>query len=166
MKQSYIRPVISFTAFILLSMQFYAQTQELKNLSFEVEGDNVKIYYELIGDVESEYEIEVILKRTGDPSFVLIPKELTGDVGEGKFAGGKRKIIWKLKPDEKVRLEGEDFYFSITASKIEVTAGIPWYYYVGGAVVGGVIAVITLIGGGEDEKPPTTTEFPSPPGRP
>ena len=42
-------------------------------------------------------KLTVKLKRTSDPSFEIIPAQLSGDIGEGKFAGKKNKVIWVIK---------------------------------------------------------------------
>jgi hypothetical protein len=132
-------------------------------VSFESKEDKIYIYYTLDANLNDEFEIEVILKRTSVPTFEYRPSDLTGDIGTGKFAGSKKTIIWQVSESEMKMFNGDDFYFEIDAQKIEDGGGIPWYVYVGGLAAGGVAAVIVLLGG-DDE--PESTDFASPPARP
>jgi hypothetical protein len=135
--------------------------------TFDYSDGKIFIYYEFQGDKTKDFEIGVKLKRTSDPGFLVIPAKLTGDVGEGKFAGKKNKIIWELNPDEAAMLEGEDFYFDVTALEISKGEGIPWYYFAGGAALAGGTAAILLLGNkdsNETSTPPSS--FPTPPVRP
>lgn len=142
--------------------------QQKIQTSFDYSEGKIFIFYEFQGDRTKDYEIEIVLKRTGDPSFNLIPENLTGDIGEGKFANKKCKIIWALSPAEETELEGEDFFFEITAN--ELSGGIPWYIYAGGAALAGGTAAVLLLGkkdsNGNGTITPPAGEFPTPPVRP
>jgi hypothetical protein len=158
----------SFFSFILFcSSNLLAQ--EKIDATFEASDGKIFIYYEIKGDPEKEFNVEVTLRRTSVPSFKLTPSEMTGDVGEGKFAGRQRTIVWRLKPEEEAILDGEDFYFEVIAEAIEEGGGggVPWYVWVGGAAVGGGVAALLLLkkddGGGGGT---TSTNLPAPPGRP
>ena len=143
-------------------------SQEKIDASFEQKEDKIYIYYQLKGDWQKEYEIEkVVLKRKGDPNFLLNPSDLSGNIGKGKFATGRQTIIWAVEDDEQNILAeyagAEDFYIEITAS--EVKEGSGWYYYVGGAaLLGGGAAVLLLNKKSSADTP--NTNFPVPPGRP
>ncbi|HVO73890.1 MAG TPA: hypothetical protein VMT35_07695 [Ignavibacteriaceae bacterium] len=158
-----------FSSIILILLQNFSYSQEKIEASFEASEGKIFIYYELKGDASAEYQVDIKLKRTSDPSFELVPAVMIGDVGKGKFAGGKRTIIWHLNSDEESKLQGEDFYFDVTAKKIEEGGGIPWWVFAGTAAVGGGVAAILLLkksdSGGGTETPPNTT-FPNPPARP
>jgi hypothetical protein len=156
-----------FYFFIIFLLNSISYSQEKIDASFEASEGKIFIYYELKGDPSSEYQIEVKLKRTSDPSFELIPSVMIGDVGKGKFAGGKCTIIWHLNSEEESELEGEDFYFDVIAEKIEEGGGIPWWVYAGTAAVGGGVAAFFLLNKSDngDETTPTVP-FPNPPGRP
>ncbi len=152
---------------LILLLYNISYSQEKIDASFEASEGKIFIYYELKGDPSSEYQVDVKLKRTSDPSFELIPSVMIGDAGKGKFAGGKRTIIWHLNSEEESKLEGEDFYFDVTAEKIEEGGGIPWWVYAGTAVVGGGVAAFFLLNKSDDgDEPPATTAFPNPPARP
>ncbi|MGE5812667.1 MAG: hypothetical protein ACM339_14255 [Ignavibacteria bacterium] len=152
---------------ILFLLHNLSYSQEKIDASFEAAEGKIFIYYELKGDPASEYRVDVKLKRTSDPSFEVVPSVMIGDVGKGKFAGGKRTIIWHLNSEEEAKLEGEDFYFDVKAEKIEEGGGIPWWVYAGSAAVaGGVAAIFLLKESDSGSETPSTTTFPNPPGRP
>ena len=156
----------SFFSFILFcSSNLYAQ--EKINATFEASEGKIFIYYQFKGDPDQDFNVEVTLRRTSVPSFKLTPSEMTGDVGEGKFAGRQRTVVWRLKPEEEAMLEGEDFYFEVTAEPIEQGGGgIPWWVYAGGVAVGGGVAAILLLNKKDEGGGSTSTNLPNPPGRP
>jgi len=144
-------------------------SQEKIHATFDYSDGKIFVFYEFQGDKTKDYKIEVWLKRTSDPDFVIIPGNLTGDIGEGKFANKKNKVIWELSPDDEVSLEGEDFYFDIIANEISTGGGIPWYVFAGGAAVAGGTAAVLLLGKKSSDGTTTTppsSGFPSPPVRP
>jgi hypothetical protein len=157
----------SFFSFILFCSSGLL-AQEKINTTFEASEGKIFIYYEIKGDPDKEFNVEVTLRRTSVPSFELTPSQMTGDIGDGKFAGRQRTIVWRLKPEEEAILDGDDFYFQVTVVPVEEGGGIPWYVYAGGAAVGGGVAALLLLSkkdeGGDGGS--TTTSFPSPPGRP
>lgn len=150
-------------------MIFYQSliAQQVTNVSFELIGQNINIYYSLSPITTDNYEITSILKRTSNPMFSYTPENLEGDIGEGKYSGFNRKIVWIVSSEEMNMFDGDDFYFEVFANKIKESGGIPWYYYVGTAAVGGGVAAI-LLGGSSDSKSTTngTQSFPTPPDRP
>ena len=148
--------------FFLVHKPFLAQ--ERVSAAFEAIEGKVLIYYTVKGDAAKEYEIDVVLKRTSVPSFELIPEEMSGDIGTGKYAGTRRTIIWHIKPEEQEKLDGDDFYFEVTALEIEEGGGFPWLYVVGGAALAGGAAALLLLK--KDESGGETTTLAAPPGRP
>ncbi|RPI73185.1 MAG: hypothetical protein EHM47_06620 [Ignavibacteriales bacterium] len=137
-------------------------SQERVSATFEAIEGKILIHYSIKGEQENEYEVEVVLKRTGDPSFELVPDEMSGDIGKGKFAGSQRTIVWHITPEEEAQLEGEDFYFEVTALEIK-EGGFPWGWVVGGAAAAGGAALYFILSGDKEE---TTSNLPGPPGRP
>ena len=153
--------------FIFLMLPFCTGLAQNKiNTSFEYSNHQITIYYEFQGDSSVQYDVSVVLKRTSNSYFNLTPGLLTGDFGEGKYADGKRKIVWHLTRQEEENLKGEDYYFEINANEIS-GGGIAWYVYVGGIVLGGGAAAV-LLSGKKNSTSSTITSatFPSPPGRP
>mgnify|MGYP006186559953 CR=1 FL=1 len=154
--------------YLLLTLLFITSglnAQEKIDATFEASDGKIFIYYELNEDPQKEYEVKVKLKRTTVPSFELIPSVLVGDVGRGKFAGGRRTIIWHINTKEEAVLDGDDFYFEVTSEAIEEGGGIPWYVWAGGAALGGGAAAFFLLSKSDDGGD-TQTNFPTPPGRP
>ncbi len=162
--------VLNFKPMLMFFSLIICQTlsaQQISDVSFELVGQNINIYYSLTPITSDNYEITTLLKRTSEPNFSYNPQNLTGDIGEGAYSGVRKKIIWRVSDVEMNMFDGEDFYFEVFANKIEESGGIPWYYYVGTAAVGGGVAAI-LLGGSSDSKSTTngTQSFPTPPDRP
>ncbi len=164
MKNHYLN--FCFYLFISSLLSSLTIAQENIKTSFEASEGKVFIYYEFEGDPQQEYNVNVKLKRSSDPTFELVPSVLVGDVGKGAFAGKRRTIIWQINPQEEKVLGGSDFYFEVLASKIEKGGGIPWYVFVGGAVVAGGAAAFLLLNKKSEDNSTTTTQFPVPPARP
>jgi len=138
-------------------------SQERVSATFEPVEGKILIYYTIKGDADKEYEVDVVLKRTSDPSFEMVPGRMTGDIGKGKFAGSQKTIIWHIQPDEEAKLEGEDFYFEVTAAEVKGSS-FPWGWVLGGAAVAGGAAAYFILSGGKDSE--TLNNLPVPPGRP
>lgn len=135
----------------------------LENIEWRIEGDIVIITYNLIAPAEDAYHVEVMLLNEGDLSFKLVPRQVSGAVGEGRFAGSRRVIRWEYKKDIPQGLSGGDYYFEIS---IERVGGMsPWIYVAAGAAaVGGAAAF--LLGGKKSEGQPFPGTLPDPPSRP
>ena len=149
----------SILVLILFLVNGLIFSQEKVSATFEAVEGKVLIYYTIKGDPEKEYEVDVVLKRSGDPSFELIPVEMSGDIGKGRFAGSQKTIIWHIKPEEEGKLEGEDFYFEVTANEIK-EGGFPWGWVLGGAAVAGGAAAYFILSGDKTEE--TITNLPGP----
>ena len=153
---------------ILLALIFLIHkpqpAQERVSATFEAIEGKVLIYYTIRGEADKEYEIDIVLKRTSVPSFELVPEEMSGDIGTGRYAGTQRTIVWHIKPEEEAKLDGDDFYFEVSATKIEEGGGFPWLYVVGGAALAGGAAAYFILK--KDETGGETANIPLPPGRP
>lgn len=148
----------------LLSTFSLSQTAKISNITFEPVSTGIEISYDLEGDRDVEYEINVSLKRESISGFNFIPKSISGDVGKGKFAGKSRKMFWDVSKDYRIDEEVSDYYFLVSASVVK--GGISWLYYVGAAVLGGGTAAVLLLGKDKKEESQTTAEIPNPPVRP
>jgi hypothetical protein len=157
------RTLLSLILSCLVLSTIYSQELKVTNVSFEVINNFIYIYYDLAGDVDSDYDVSLILRRELKPSFKFIPIHVSGDIGEGQFVGKKRTIVWNVKRDFKIDDEVSDYYFEVTAEEI---SGFPWYYYLGGAVVSGVAAVFLLNKDEESQDSPGRAAINPPPGRP
>jgi len=156
--------------FFFLTLLFFLNgksfTQEKVDVSFEEINGKIFIYYTLNETTGSQYDVSLLLRRTSETSFSYAPSDITGDIGEGDFAGKKNTVIWNITDDEMNMFDGDDFYFEVIADAIVESEGIPWYYYVGGAVVAGSVAAVTLLGGDEKTTPTPSGNFALPPDRP
>jgi len=154
---------IVFLSLLFLSqfLSFNAQCQNIKveNVSFTSGDNTIEIYYDLLGNVKHKYKVSVVLKRTGAPDFIVKPASLTGAVGKGYFAGGKRKIVWNYRRDYQPDPNVTDYYFEVTAQRVKST----WLYYAGGVVVAGAAAVLFLMPSSSGE---SDTGMPYPPNHP
>lgn len=161
------------TSFSLLVLAFFINTSssmaQTIEASFQVTQEGtINIYYKFKGDPGKDYDVTVILKRKSDPTFSLIPKNVSGSVGVGKFANAKRTIIWELTSSEQQSLKGNDYYFAVNAKPVEAEkgGGIPWYVYVGGAALAGGTAAILLLKKNGNSNSGSNASIPDPPGRP
>jgi len=138
----------------------------VRNVQYEVTGELVRIYYDLVGPLERVHKVTIFLRRERDTAFSYRPLYLTGDVGSVVFPGEKRRITWDFLKDFPEGMEGDDFFFTVEAEMVQ-TPGINPLYWIGGgaAVVGGVLAIVLLSKGGENPPVPSPS-FPLPPGRP
>lgn len=143
-----------------------SQEISVSNLSYTMQDSNVVVHYDLNGPADKSYKVLLVLKRRSEPYFKMLPKNVIGQVGEGDFAGKDREIVWHLYRDVPNGLEGEDYYFEVTAAMIvpDHGGGIPWFYYVGGALVGGAAAV--YFGTDMFNKSGGSSHLPGPPSRP
>jgi hypothetical protein len=154
-------------AILVINQDLFSQKKI--EASFEYSEGKIFIYYEFQGNRENDYDVSIKLKRTSEPSFEIIPEDLTGDIGEGKFANKKNKITWVINEKEESQLEGEDFYFDVTAKEIKSGGGVPWYVFAGGAVLAGGTAAILVLGKKNSDESSTSSSsgtFPTPPLRP
>jgi len=136
-----MRVLYCFTLIVIISS--YGFSQKVSNVSHELEGDNIIISYDLEGDADANYNVSVVLRREEYSGFQIIPKSVSGDIGEGKFVGKQRKIVWDVSKDYRIDPEVSDYYFEVKATI--VSGGIPWYYFAGGAVLGGGAAALLLL---------------------
>jgi hypothetical protein len=117
------------------------------------------IKYDLNDSYEYEYSVNIILFRESNPSYNFKPKAVTGDVGQGKFSGNGRKIIWDSRKDLKHALVGNDFYFVLYITKIE-PSNFPWTWVGIGGVAAGA-AVLLLSHKSSSSEPGSPSELPA-----
>ncbi len=58
-----------------------------------------EIIYDITGLKDDEYEVTLVMVQDSDPNFHIIPKQVTGKIGVGQFAGENNSIIWNYKKD-------------------------------------------------------------------
>jgi len=148
---------------------FAAQDEKdrIENVRFEVSGDLVRVYYDLVAPIDKVHGVRLYLRREGDQLFRYRPLNVTGDVGTIVFPGLKRRIVWDFVKEFPDGLTGEDYYFLVEADFEEPEGMSPWIWVGGGAaVVGGVVTILLLSGSSDVPPTPVPTGFPQPPGRP
>ncbi len=137
----------------------------VRNVRFESSGQVIVILYDLQGPTESKFAVKLLLKRRSDPAFEFVPASLSGDIGEGRFAGTDRRIVWEMQKDSPGGFEGTDYYFVVEANLVSSRTSILWYIGGGAAVAVGAAAVI-LLKGTQNGGSTTPDAFPRPVGRP
>jgi hypothetical protein len=136
----------------------------VRNVRFELSGQLIVVFYDLQGPEGGDYVVKLLLKRKQDPSFQYAPRSLTGDVGQGRFAGVNRQISWDIQKEFQEGLEGADYYFVVEAEMISSRTSILWYIGGGAAIIAGVAAF--LLGKGAETATAAADVFPKPIGRP
>jgi len=133
----------------------------------EVNPDHIIITYELTASAADEYEVTLVLLKEGSASFRIPVRSASGDIGEGKFAGGSRRVRWDFGKDYPSGLSGDGFYFEISVSRV-TKSNLLLYLGLGGAavVIGGVAILAGGKKGGTTTGTPTPVELPMPPARP
>lgn len=130
----------------------------VENQEWTVHGDTVTITYDLIAPASETYKVTVFLSSEENKLFRIEPESVKGDIGEGKFAGKGRTIIWYYRNDLPAGLKGGGYYFTITADR---ASEFPWLYVGAGTVAAAGAAIYFL--SNKDEQ---VTVTPSPPGVP
>ena len=133
------------------------------NQEVRIEGDVALISYDLEAPEGGTYIISVELRRESDPSFIFIPSNITGDIGDVQAAGPRKLIRWEYRKNFPKGLSGEDYYFKIEANR---PGGFPWLWVALGsaAVAGGVVALVAGKSSSSSATP-APQELPLPPAR-
>lgn len=139
-------------------------SENVEHVSYTVSDGKILVSYDLMGDSEQLYNVSLILRKTGDKNFNYIPKTVSGDIGEGHFAGINKRITWEIKNDFPNGISGEDFYFIVQAEKLKDGSNILTWVGIGVAAV--AAAVTTIIVSGSNSTNNSKSSFPPPPGRP
>jgi hypothetical protein len=137
---------------------------KVENIRVEQEAEKYVILYDLAASKDESYTVTVTLRREGDPSFKREIKNLSGDVGEGKYAGKDRRVTWDFRTEFPAGLEGDDYFFVVEAEM--VSGGISTWVWIGGGVAAAGLAAALLSGKKSDSGPATNQTFPGEPGRP
>jgi len=137
----------------------------VRNVRFEINGELVRIYYDLSGSPDKLYRVSVTLRKQSDPTFSAVPVHVSGDLGGIVLPGDKRRVTWDFLKDFPGGLQGDDYYFVVEV-EAPASEGLSTWWWVGGGavVVGGVIAILAK--GGSTNPPQPSPQFPTPPSRP
>ena len=160
----YVQVAILLLETSFLSVARAGEDVTVRNVRFELSGQLIIVFYDLQGPEGGDYTVKLLLKRKQDPSFQYAPRTLTGDVGQGRFAGINRQITWDIQKEFQEGLEGADYYFVVEAEMISSRTSILWYIGGGAAIVAGV--AVLLLGKGAQTATAAEDVFPKPIGRP
>jgi len=91
------KPYLKFPAIgvIILSI-FNVNAQEIRNLSFSVQGSSVEITYDLVAEASDLFRIEVFSSHN---NFNNSLRRISGDVGENVAPGNSKRIVWLAKAE-------------------------------------------------------------------
>lgn len=137
---------------------------QVRNVHFETTDKNIVIHYDLIGNPDKKYKVQVTLKNEEFITFNYRPLNTSGDVGEQVPSGENKMIIWDIGKEFPAGLEGESYYFVVDAEYVSGSIGT-WLLIAGAAVLGGGAALL-LRSNKTETAPPITSELPDPIGRP
>jgi hypothetical protein len=137
----------------------------VENVRFEVVGELVYIYYDLLGPENTVHGVRISLLRETDVTFSYRPVNIVGDVGTIVFPGERRRITWDFTKEFPEGLTGSDYYFVVEAEAVQEERINPIVWIGGGAAVG-IGLLVFLLSGGSEEPPPPSPGFPAPVGRP
>jgi hypothetical protein len=135
----------------------------IENIHFEQSGNYITIYYDLGGPIDQNYIVSIKLKSEDYNSFEYVPRNVSGDVGEGRFVGKNRKIIWSMLPESPPISSQYKFYFEVKAELLSNNIN-PLIWAGGAVVIGGIVALLFSSSSNEVS---TQSRLPTaPPGRP
>lgn len=132
----------------------------VSNVYYTMKDSDAVVHYDLSGPADEPYNVRLVLRRETQPFFKLQPIDITGDVGTEEHPGRNKEIVWQLYKDVPYGLDGDDYYFEVSVTRLGLKeGGASWLYYVGGAVVAGAAAVyfgtdLSNKGGGNPIPPP------------
>lgn len=164
------RFVLMFSLLVLGSSVAYPKAGHAKsvvsNVSYVMTGLRVVVHYDLSGDPDAKYNVSLFLLKRSDPAFKYSPRELTGDIGLGKYVGKERRIVWNMRNEFPQGLQGGDFYFVVKAKEVEVphasTTLLTWIG-TGAAVIAAAVTYVIVV---QNRGPGAPPSYPVPPGRP
>ena len=106
-----------FSIVFLFLIGKLANAQSVTNIHFEQTGKQIVIYYDLSGEAESTWFIDVYCSQDGGKSWKSPLEKLSGAAGKGIKPGNNQKVMWDVL-QERDNLEGE-ISFKVEATKIE-----------------------------------------------
>ncbi|MCX6132212.1 MAG: hypothetical protein NTU47_00250 [Ignavibacteriales bacterium] len=141
-----------------------AEGIKVTNVSFRLVGTRIAVNYDLEGMEKETYRTRISLRKESDSTFVYVPRQVNGDVGDGVYAGANKQITWDFLTEFPGGLEGSDYYFTIEAEVY--SPGSNLIYWIGGVVAAAAAAAAYLLGTKASTSATSDTGFPAPVGRP
>jgi hypothetical protein len=146
----------------LLASEEAAQEPRVTNVDWLMDGEQMVVSYDLVGEAATSYTVSFALRRSADPDFRLVPARAFGDIGEGVTAGSGKMIQWRIQDELGQLPEGENFFVELTVEEADV---LPWFLVVVGVAVGGA-TIYSLVQSGAEPGASSIAEHPTPPARP
>lgn len=94
-----------------------AQDVRVRNVEVLRQGKRVIVQYDLHGDREATYNVDLRLSRNGGATFDYIPTATSGAVGSGISPGRGKEIDWAVLQDFPDGIEGQNFQFKVLARR-------------------------------------------------
>jgi len=89
----------------------HAYAQKVRNVSARQEGQNIAVYYDLVGNANVDIEMSINGKK--HPL-----KSVSGDVGNRMEEGERKKIIWHVLDEYGATFDAENVVFTVSATPV------------------------------------------------
>lgn len=146
-ESKYLKVFLILTVLFELNTGAAAQDLKVSHIRFDAEKNQVIIRYNLEGNPNKKYHIDLWLSCDSARTFTIKPEHVSGDVGNNIRSGTDKAIIWDIREDYPYGLVGDGYAFAVDA---EIQK--PWrnfkYYVLGGCVVAGGIYFYSQSGKG------------------
>jgi len=113
-----MKQVFSIIVFLILTATF-AKAQSVDNIRFEQSGKQVVIYYDLLGEQGTIWNIEIYCSQDEGTTWGSHLQKLSGEFGNAIMPGTNKQVIWEML-DELDKIEGE-ISFKVEASSKDIT---------------------------------------------
>ncbi len=107
--------LILFSA-IFLFLSICGFSQNVENVDFNLVGDKINIFYDLVGIRKCDIDIKFIT----EDGKTIIPRTITGDVGQGITGGKNKKAVWNVFED-RGELSGSHQVIISTSNVLKLT---------------------------------------------
>lgn len=105
-----------FVLFLVLPGQAL-WAQDVQDVQAYQQGKNVIIEYDLEGDNQVTFDVDLRLSRDGGKTFGYAPTALSGAVGSGIPPGDGKEIVWAVLQDFPDGIKGEEYQFKVLAEQ-------------------------------------------------
>lgn len=139
---------------------------KVANVHFSLDHGQVLVNYDLLGEDDVTYWVELELRNDNDSAYRFIPRVVSGDVGLGKFAGRDRKIQWAIDQEFPLGLPDSSYYFIVHARSVKENSGSNALLIIGTGAALVTAATTYFLVSGTHQKVAQAVGLPAPPGRP
>jgi len=127
-----------------------AQQTQVTNVSFKQSQDLIIVRYDLIGQYNKKFKVDLYLSDNFGTTFSIRPRSVSGDVGKDIHPGRGKEIVWEFIRDYPY-LEGEGLVFAVDAEQQKKSSAL-WIILGGGVIGGGVYLLTQTLGADEPTK--------------